>query len=139
MGLPDSGTYEIINHATGSYIDLRAGSIVPNNNLIGFPGHGGPNQKWVLEREGNIITLHSHLSPEAAVVDKGHVAGSGVVVRPQRERYEIIEQQTGLYRIKVIGENLFFRLESGAPLTPVTINYNGKGNDLWKFNLIPVT
>ena len=45
MGLPDSGTYEIINHATGSYIDWRAGSIAPNNNLIGFPGHGGSNQK----------------------------------------------------------------------------------------------
>ena len=45
MGLPHNGTYEIINHATGLYFDLRGGSIAPNNNIIGFPGNGGTNQK----------------------------------------------------------------------------------------------
>ena len=63
--------------------------------------------------------------------------GSEVVARQTRERYEIIEYQTGLYRlvriisfascelnamfyrIKVIGQNLFFRLANGEPGTPV--------------------
>jgi len=137
--LPHKGTYEIVNVATGLYFDLKAFSIAPDTNIIGYPGNGGANQKWVLERgEGNIITLHSLLSQEAGVNDKGHVPGSEVVVRPRRERYELIEERTGLYRIKVIGENLFMRLERGVPLTPVTVDFNGRGNDVWRFDKEPV-
>ena len=90
MGLPHAGTYEIINQATGLYFDLRESSIAPNNNCIGYPRTGGANQKvkqfmvriqahidlglqWILEREGNIITLHSLLSHQAGVADKGHL------------------------------------------------------------------
>lgn len=62
-----------------------------------------------------------------------------------------------LYRMKVIGENLFLRLVIGLPLTPVcyfrprymngwivimlyqvAINFNGLGNDVWKFDREPI-
>ncbi|KAF8336691.1 ricin B lectin domain-containing protein [Amanita rubescens] len=135
--LPHNGTYEIVNVDTGSYFDLKGGSAAPDTNIIGYPRTGGINQKWVLEREGNLITLYSLLS-QGGVTVKAHVPGSEVVIRPRREQFELIEERTGLYRIKVIGENLFMRLENGAPLTPVTINFNGLANDVWRFDREPV-
>ncbi|KAF8336696.1 hypothetical protein F5887DRAFT_986648 [Amanita rubescens] len=133
--LPRNGTYEIINIATGSYFDLKCGSLLPNTNIIGFPRTGGANQKWVLQRaEGNIITLHSLLSQEAGVTSKGRPGGE-VVIGPRRERFELIEERTGMYRIKRIEENLFMRLASREPRTPVMVNFNGLGNDLWRFDM----
>ena len=90
MGLPKSGTYEIINYTTGSYFDLKQCNVQYDNNVIGYPGNDGTNQKvkqfmvrtmhilifglqWILEREGSIITLYSLLSPQAGVADKGHL------------------------------------------------------------------
>ncbi|KAF8336699.1 hypothetical protein F5887DRAFT_569422 [Amanita rubescens] len=137
--LPRNGTYQIINIATGLYFDLRGSSVVPDTNIIGYPKTGGANQKWILQRaEGNIITLHSLLSQEAGVADRGRVPGSEVVVRPRRERYELIEERTGLYRIKVIDENLYMRLASREPRTPVTVNFNSLGNDVWRFDMEPL-
>ncbi|KAF8324812.1 hypothetical protein F5887DRAFT_926537 [Amanita rubescens] len=131
--LPRNGTYEIINIATGLYFDLRAAA------LCRTPISSDSREPWILQRaEGNIITLHSLLSQEAGVADRGRVPGSEVVVRPRRERYELIEERTGLYRIKVIDENLFMRLASRESRTPVTVNFNALGNDVWRFDMEPV-
>ncbi|KAF8339251.1 hypothetical protein F5887DRAFT_476068 [Amanita rubescens] len=95
---------------------------------------GSRNTGWVLQRDGKAwITLHSLMSPEAGVADKGHHPGSDVVVRPIRERYELIEEHPGLYKIKVIRQDLFMKLASHAPLTPVTVDRDGLSHELWKF------
>jgi hypothetical protein len=43
--LPNSGIYNIVNHSTGKYFDLEVGNVAPNTPILGWTGHGQPNQQ----------------------------------------------------------------------------------------------
>lgn len=39
-------------------LDIRWGSCTENNSIILYSRHGGPNQKWIVDFEGRIISVH---------------------------------------------------------------------------------
>ena len=171
MGLPPNGTYEIMNHATGLYFDLKGSSIAPNNNIIGYPRTGGLNQKvkqimvriqayidtWFAvgprKRGQHHCLAQPYISPsgcrwqgpcccsfsltvrirELSHGDTGkwtcrssstwtvwNYRGPNWVVQVSEDnKLRYSELNVMLHRIKVIGGNLFFRLASSVPGTPV--------------------
>ncbi|KAN0078423.1 hypothetical protein V8E55_010480 [Tylopilus felleus] len=133
----DNGTYEIYNVSVDKYFDLKDASVKPDNNVIGYHRDETRAQKWVVMRVvGDIYTMQSILSTKAKVATRGHVIESDVVIRPHGEQFEIFEEEIGLYRIKVPGDDLYFRLDEGADWTPVRLFPIGLGNDIWRFDKI---
>ncbi len=39
-------------------LDITYGSCAENNNIILYPKHGGNNQKWIVDNEGHIVSVH---------------------------------------------------------------------------------
>ena len=76
-GGPPSGTYELIARHSGKCLDVYAASVDDGATIIQYACHGGPNQRWRLERTGDgyvrLIATHSGkaLDVDGASTDNG--------------------------------------------------------------------
>ncbi|KAJ3509537.1 hypothetical protein NLJ89_g5171 [Agrocybe chaxingu] len=137
-GLP-SGTYYVTHVQSGKVLDLTGSSVQPNTPLIVYiilKSYASVfSRQWILEKEGDIYTFQTSLANVFARASV-HTPGKGIVIG-RVERFEVLEQEIGQYRIKVRDQNLVWTIDNASTpnviLEPSGVTPNG---DLWSFEEI---
>jgi hypothetical protein len=76
-----SGTYRLINRATGGALDVSGSSTSDGGALIGWTDHGGLNQQWIATTTGGYTRLTSRRSGKVAEVPTSSAADGTAVVQ----------------------------------------------------------
>ncbi|KIJ44578.1 carbohydrate-binding module family 13 protein [Sphaerobolus stellatus SS14] len=118
-------TYKIKNVATGNYLDMYNGFSSENNPVVGWQGSNNisGNQGWhivVRDTTNHYVTLKNTAGGTYARTPET-VAGKGVVGSSTMQQFELIEFETGVYNIKVKGEDLLFNLADSSDGTQVKL------------------
>ncbi|KDQ49765.1 carbohydrate-binding module family 13 protein [Jaapia argillacea MUCL 33604] len=128
--------YDISNVLGGTSLDLSGGD---NRSIIGYGFHGGPNQKWFVERLNSGWTFRSLGSGSYIGIQGPPQDGTPLVATQEPTEWDIWpdEQDNSKYRVFLPNTPLNWDLAdhgNSAPGTLVTLwgKWEGK-NQTWDF------
>lgn len=131
-------TYTITNAKSGTVMDLSG---LDNRSVIGFPAHGGPNQKWTLNWTGRSWTFQSVYSGLYLALDGSPSDGTRLVAAATPAEWHIWHDDVDPSAYRIFVPFTRFNLDlyghgNPAPSTPITTWYTWRGiHQTWRFAL----
>ncbi|KAF9467503.1 ricin B-like lectin [Collybia nuda] len=131
-------TYIITNAKSGTVVDLSGED---NKSIIGFPKHGGTNQRWTLNWTGKSWTFRSVSSEMYLGLNGSPSDGTKLVAVTTPVEWHIWHDEVDPSTYRIFVPFTTFNMDlyaqgSAAPGTPITTWYTWKGiHQTWRFEL----
>ncbi|KAM5545430.1 hypothetical protein V8D89_000468 [Ganoderma adspersum] len=138
MALQRGQTYKLVNAKAGTVLDLSGAD---NRQTIGYGYHGGNNQKWVLEGEGENQWLLRNVETGLYLAVEGELEdGVSAIATAQPFRWNIAPDEEDSSTFRLFVSNTQFNLDlsdhgSATPGTHVVVwsKWHPGKNQTWRF------
>ncbi|KAJ7192472.1 hypothetical protein B0H12DRAFT_1171667 [Mycena haematopus] len=119
--------------STDYYVSLH-GSAAPGAPVVVNESSNLDTQKWEVKSDGNKFTIGLAGTAATFAVAAEDVSGAKIILRSVKQDYELIEEKSNQYKIKVNGKDLVWDMVKAEDLTQIQVKPSKEAvNGLWLF------